>query len=401
MQERLPINRQVVRIAIGMLVVAYGTNVSTPFLVLYKDRLGLSASQTMAIFVVYVVGILASLVLGGALSDRFGRRPVALPMMALSGIASIGMIFGRDEFIALLVSRLLLGAASGAVLGIGAAWLLELFGPGNEQRAALTTTLVSFAGFGGGAPVSALLYWLIPAPLVLPFLLHTVAVVGALVVVWPVNETHRAKPGHRIRPSFGVPVAARRAFLLVILPTVIWMFAFPSMGFALFPVLISDAVDGGEVAIAAAAGAITAWSGIGAKPIVGRLGGRAALPIGMWHPRIPGWHHCICNRSLAIGAGRCTIARCGIGRDHDVVPGDRRWNGDERAAWLADLDGVPARLSRDGHAAHRDVDWFGADDPDRTCDGHRRRGGRNGVRFFCRDAFRGTDRWQRQRLIEP
>ena len=281
MQERLPINRQVVRIAIGMLVVAYGTNVSTPFLVLYKDRLGLSASQTMAIFVVYVVGILASLVLGGALSDRFGRRPVALPMMALSGIASIGMIFGRDEFIALLVSRLLLGAASGAVLGIGAAWLLELFGPGNEQRAALTTTLVSFAGFGGGAPVSALLYWLIPAPLVLPFLLHTVAVVGALVVVWPVNETHRAKPGHRIRPSFGVPVAARRAFLLVILPTVIWMFAFPSMGFALFPVLISDAVDGGEVAIAAAAGAITAWSGIGAKPIVGRLGGRAALPIGM------------------------------------------------------------------------------------------------------------------------
>jgi MFS family permease len=59
------------------------------------------------------------------------------------------------------------------------------------------------------------------------------------------------------------------------------MFAFPSMGFALFPVLISDAVEGGEVAIAAAAGAITAWGGLGAKPIVGRLGGRVALPIGM------------------------------------------------------------------------------------------------------------------------
>jgi len=281
MQERLPISRQVVRIAIGMFVVAYGTNVSTPFLVLYKDRLDLSASQTMAIFVVYVVGILASLVLGGALSDRFGRRPIVLPIMALSGIASVGMIFGRDEFIALLVSRLLLGAASGAVLGVGAAWLLELFGPGNEHRAALTTTLVSFAGFGGGGPVSALFYWLFPAPLILPFVLHVVAVVGAILVVWPVGETHRAKPGHRMRPSFGVPVAARRAFLLVILPAVIWMFAFPSMGFALFPVLISDSVEGGEVAIAAAAGAITAWGGLGAKPIVGRLGGRVALPIGM------------------------------------------------------------------------------------------------------------------------
>lgn len=274
-------NRQVVRIAIGMFIVAYGTNVSTPFLVLYKDRLTLSASQTMAIFVVYVVGILASLVLGGALSDRFGRRPIVLPMIALSGIASIGMIFGRDEFIVLLISRLLLGAASGAVLGVGAAWLLELFGPGHEHRAALTTTLVSFAGFGGGAPVSALFHWLWPSPLVLPFLLHVVAVLGALVVVWPVSETHRAKPGHRVRPSFGVPVAARRSFRLVILPAVIWMFAFPSTGFALFPVLISDSIDGGEVAIAAAAGAITAWGGLGAKPIVGRLGGPVALPIGM------------------------------------------------------------------------------------------------------------------------
>ena len=97
MQLRLPMNRQVARIAIGMFVVAYGTNVSTPFLVLYKDRLALSASQTMAIFVVYVVGILASLVLGGALSDRFGRRPIVLPMMAMSGIASVGMIFGQTE----------------------------------------------------------------------------------------------------------------------------------------------------------------------------------------------------------------------------------------------------------------------------------------------------------------
>ena len=281
MQLRLPMNRQVARIAIGMFVVAYGTNVSTPFLVLYKDRLALSASQTMAIFVVYVVGILASLVLGGALSDRFGRRPIVLPMMAMSGIASVGMIFGRDEFIALLVSRLVLGAASGAVLGVGAAWLRELFGPGNEQRAALTTTLVSFAGFGGGAPVSAVFHWLLPAPLVLPFLLHVVAIVGALGIVWPVSETHRSKPGHRVRPSFGVPVAARRTFLMVILPAVIWMFAFPSMGFALFPVLISDAVEVGEVAIAAAAGTITAWGGLGAKPIVGRLGGRVALPIGM------------------------------------------------------------------------------------------------------------------------
>ncbi len=268
-------------LAAGMFVVASGTNVSTPLLVLYRERLDLSTSQTMAIFVVYVVGILASLVIGGALSDRFGRKPIVLPMVGLSGVASLGMIVGRDEFIALLASRMLLGAVSGAVLGVGAAWLLELFGKSNAHRAAWTATLVSFGGFGIGPLISAILYWLAPAPLVLPFLLHAASVAVVLALMVRIPETHRAPVGHRIRPSFGVPREVRRTFALVIVPAVIWMFAFPSTAFALFPVLVGESLDGGEVAIAAAAGSLTAWSGLFARPLVGAVGARRALPIGM------------------------------------------------------------------------------------------------------------------------
>ena len=151
---------------------AYGTNVSTPFLVEYRRRLDLTESATVAIFVFYVVGIIAALLLAGPMSDRFGRRPIVLPMTALSGIASLVMIAGRDEFVWLLFGRFLLGIVSGAVLGVGTAWLLELYGPGEEQRAAVRITLITYAGFGIGPVISALTFWLVPSPLVFAFAVH-------------------------------------------------------------------------------------------------------------------------------------------------------------------------------------------------------------------------------------
>ncbi len=274
-------DRDVAILALGLFVVSYGTNVSTPFLVLYKERLGLGPSETMAIFVVYVAGILSTLLVVGPLSDRFGRRPVVLPMVAASSVGSVVMIFGRDEFLLLLLGRFLLGVASGGALGVGSAWLQELFGHGNEQRAAVTTTLVSFGGFGIGPPISGLFHWLLPAPLVLPFVLHVVITLATFVGMLGVRETRRPSPSSRLRISLGVPDEARRPFFFVIVPAAIWVFAFPSTGFALFPVLVSESIDGGDVAVAAVAGALTAFAGLAARPLVARIGSRQALPVGM------------------------------------------------------------------------------------------------------------------------
>lgn len=265
----------------GIFVVAYGTNVSTPFLVEYRRRLDLSQSATVAIFVVYVVGIVAALLLAGPLSDRFGRRPIVVPMTALSGVASLVMIVGRDDFLWLLVGRFMLGAVSGAVLGVGTAWLLELFGAGDEQRAAVLTTVITFAGFGIGPVISAFMFWLLPGPLVLAFVVHALAAFAVTVSMSAIPETHPADTGRRVRVSLGVPPAARRAFAVVIVPAAMWVFAFPSTGFALFPVLVSDSISVSDVAVAAAAGALTAWSGIMSRPLVVRIGPRTALPIGM------------------------------------------------------------------------------------------------------------------------
>lgn len=265
----------------GLFAVSYGTNVSTPLLVLYRDRLDLSASQTMAIFVVYVAGILGALLIAGPLSDRLGRRPLVVPMIAVSSLASCVMVFGKDSFVMLLVGRLLLGVVSGGVLGIGAAWLLELLGPGNELRASVVTTLVTFGGFGIGPPISALFEAFLPHPLVLPYLVHAVITLGAAAAAATVPETRSPNPDAPLRVSLGMPAAHRREFLTVVVPAALWVFCFPSTAFALFPVLIADSIDSGQVAVAAGAGLLTAWAGMLARPIVGTLGPAPALPFGM------------------------------------------------------------------------------------------------------------------------
>ncbi len=321
-------------LAAGLFVVSYGTNVSTPFLVLYRDRLDLTSSQTMAIFVVYVAGILLTLLFAGPASDRFGRRPVVVPMVVLSAGASLVMILGRNSFELLLLGRLLLGVVSGGVLGVGSAWLLELMGPGSELRAAVTTTLVTFGGFGIGPPVSAIFEAFVPHPLIVPYVVHSVITVVVAAGVVSVPETRSPNPSAPLRVSLGVPTASRPQFLAVIVPAAIWVFCFPSTAFALFPVLISDSLDGGEVAVAAGAGMLTAWAGMFARPLVGRVGSADSLPLGMasgvvgyglgWFAFTTGAWPVLLVASTLLGLGAGTLTAGVLGLLGTMEAGDKR-----------------------------------------------------------------------------
>ena len=90
-------------LAVAVFLVAYGTNLSTPLLVTYRDRLDLGDSATMAIFTVYVVGILAVLPFAGQLSDRHGRQAITIPFVITSAVASLVMVFGQGNLVFLLL----------------------------------------------------------------------------------------------------------------------------------------------------------------------------------------------------------------------------------------------------------------------------------------------------------
>ena len=266
----------------AIFLTAYATNVSTPFLVLYRDRLDLGPTETQLIFVVYVAGILSTLLISGPLSDRFGRRPMCVPFVALSAVASLLILIGRDSYPVLLAGRLSLGVSVGAVLAVGTAWVQELMGRDSRLQAALLTTLATYAGFGLGPAISAALELVAPAPLVTPFIAHIVITAAALPFLAKISETRPDVVEKRpIRPDLGVPATNKRLFWLAVVPGAVWVFAFPSTSFALFPVMLSSAMGGFEVQVAGVAAMLTAWGGLAARPLLPRLGPIGCLTLGM------------------------------------------------------------------------------------------------------------------------
>lgn len=277
---RLP--RHALILAFAIFVVGFGTNVSTPFLAEYRDRLDLGPSATMSIFVTYVFGILTALLVIGPLSDRWGRRPIVIPFTLLSAIASLIIIPGRNSFLLLLLGRVLLGVVSGAVLAIGAAWMQEIVGPGEEMRAAVWASVTGFIGFGAGPVISALFDWFEWSPLILPFFVHVALILCSLVMLVTVPETHqRPDPPPPFRIRIGVPAESRSDFFRIVVPPAMWVFAFPSTSFALFPVLIGESIPDRQVLIAAVSGVITAWSAVMSRPTLLRLGARRTLPLAL------------------------------------------------------------------------------------------------------------------------
>lgn len=286
------------RLAAGLFAVAWGTNVSTPLILRYQDRLDLSNSEAVAIFCVYVGGILLSLLFAGRLSDRFGRRPLVLPSTALSAAGSLVLIGGQDSFVTVLAGRFLLGAVSGAMLSVGTAWLNEVAATPHAAsnradetpaamrdrrlRLATMTTIVIYAGFGFGPITSALWDRFVGGALVWPYAIHATASVAAVATMWSVPETKPGDPTVALRPRLGIPVPARPEFFGVLAPAAIWVFGFPSVSFALFPVILRDAIDGSEVLLAGANGSLTAVVVLLARPIVERVGDpRRSIPVAL------------------------------------------------------------------------------------------------------------------------
>ena len=95
------------RLGLALFAVAFGTNVSTPLLLAYQTRLDLSAWTVTALFAIYPIGLLPALLWGGPASDAVGRRPLTLPALAASAIASLLFIFGASSLATLFILSLI------------------------------------------------------------------------------------------------------------------------------------------------------------------------------------------------------------------------------------------------------------------------------------------------------
>jgi MFS family permease len=137
-----------VKIAFAMFAVGWGANQFSPMLIVYRHELRLSAGVVAGLFLVYALTLIPGLLVGGPASDRFGRRPVVLPFVVLSPLATLLLVLGPRSLALICAGRALAGLCSGVVFGSATAWVQELsHGAGQSARRA---TLALTAGFGLG-----------------------------------------------------------------------------------------------------------------------------------------------------------------------------------------------------------------------------------------------------------
>ncbi|MFD9690448.1 MFS transporter [Kitasatospora sp. NPDC059146] len=224
------------------------SNIPTPLLALWKDRIGFSTGTTTVIFAAYIGGLLLALPFTGALADRYGTRRVLAPAL-VAGLVSCALFMTATHVLTLIVARLLTGVAVGAVLSAGTAAVSHVGGPGRRPQAVLAGSVAIGTGLAAGPLLggSVSQYW--TAPTVTVFVLEGVLLLTALAVVYtlhlppvPVSREEPA-PGWLRLPS--VPRVNRRGLatsLLVYIPGMTGT----SLLLALGPILLASLLHTGN-----------------------------------------------------------------------------------------------------------------------------------------------------------
>ncbi|MET4672176.1 MFS transporter [Streptomyces microflavus] len=262
--------------AIGMA----GTTLPTPLYGLYREELGFSELMVTVVFAVYALGVIATLLLAGNVSDETGRRPVLLAALGFSAASALCFLF-EGGLPALFAGRLLSGFAAGLLSGAATVTVMELAPPGRAAGAGLAATAANMGGLGCGPLLAGLLAEYAPWPLRLPFVVHLALIAAAAVLTWLLPETVTSSGRRlRLRPQgLAVPPQVRGVFA----PSALAAFAgFSLLGLftAVAPAFVAETLDVHNLALAGLVVFSVFLASTAGQALMGRVGERRALPGG-------------------------------------------------------------------------------------------------------------------------
>lgn len=241
------------KVAAALFAVAWGGNQFTPLLIMYKDLDGLSTGAVDVLLGAYVLGIIPALLIGGPMSDRYGRRPLMVPAPVLAMIASILLGVGTSSPAVLFLGRIFSGLALGLVMVVGGSWIKELSGApydpeADESAGARRSSMALTAGFGLGAAVAAALAQFGPLQAQTPYLVHLLVTAIGFLMVLRAPETHarQATPAP-LAEDLKIPAATHRRFLWVVVPMAPWVFGCAGCAYAVLPGLMGSRTHGLDV----------------------------------------------------------------------------------------------------------------------------------------------------------
>jgi MFS family permease len=319
-------------------VMAMGT-VPSPLYGLYRVRDEFSLFMVTVAFAVYAIGVIVALLLGGHLSDLYGRRRLLLPSVAIA-LAGAVVFLASKSLAGLLSGRLISGIAIGVVASTATAYLAELHAIGtpnaSAQKAQLTASAVNVGGLAVGALVAGVLAQWVAHPLTVPYLVFGAALVLAGIGVALVPETHEApKPRPRYRPQrLSIPHEEMGRFFAAALST-FWAFAANGLFAGLAGVFLagtlhhpSRALAGGVVAVMFGAAVAAQFLTVGWSVTRELAAGMATIVIGIGLAVLAVWLHSpsltlfIAGGAL-IGAGSGAIFKGAVGTVMSIAPPGR------------------------------------------------------------------------------
>ena len=227
-------------LAAGLLCLVFFTaGAPSPLYHVYQAQWKFSTTTLTAVFAIYALFLLVTLLVFGSVADYLGRRPVILASLFITAgacalflaAAGVGLLF---------VGRALQGVAVGlATGGVGAA-LIDL-GPEGGGIAPAATGGATLMGLGAGALGTSALVQYGPAPTHLVWWLLLGASVVAAAVALALPETAPRRPGvlASLRPRVAVPSEARASFI-VAAPCLIAAWAFNGLFLSLGPSLAAQ-----------------------------------------------------------------------------------------------------------------------------------------------------------------
>ena len=183
-----------------LLFFAAGT--PSPLYGIYRAQLRFSTTTLTAVFAIYALALLITLLVFGSVSDYLGRRRVILAAVMVSTGACAVFLAAHDVGL-LFAARALQGLAVGTATGALGAALLDLQ-PQGSGLAPLITTAAPLLGLGAGALGSSALAQYGPAPtrLVWWLLLGASIAAAAGILAIPEPGTRRTGVLASLRPGW-------------------------------------------------------------------------------------------------------------------------------------------------------------------------------------------------------
>jgi MFS family permease len=205
----------------------------SPLYGVYQAQWRFSAITLTAIFAVYALVLLVSLLVLGSVSDYLGRRRVILASLVMAA-GACGLFLAAQDVGMLFAARALQGAAVGTATSALGAALIDLE-PEGRGLAPVVTSAAGLLGLAAGGLGTSALVQYGPTPTHLVWWLLLGASLAAALAVLALPETAPGRPGvlASLRPRVAVPRQARGTFAMA-LPCLIaaWMLSgfFLSLG---------------------------------------------------------------------------------------------------------------------------------------------------------------------------